>query len=1191
MSTWQVFSDERSTFRWEISDEQLPINPDDEPNSALGRKPNESHRLPSMADLLLQGIPSKLTDNWSVNVESPPMFRTGIGKPVMVKNSSVSKALSILGDEDGAIRGTGQLDGRENGFTFSKSMFQNGSGDVESPQMFQTASGKSVVVKQSSMSKALSILDEGDDVVTNTDQWDRKQRGSGFSSSMFQIGVGKTIISSSMFQTGSGKRVDISSAGLLRAKTMLGLEKNNKHDALQSCEQTRKQSNAYEPFAWKSSCHMEMVEGMTNTEFKDDTLVPISPFNMKSNSGGSKSEEVTPDFLHSAPKQSSIKFHTAGGRSISVSSDALHRARSLLGDPDLGGILNEGNADDLAPSIFGDGKFNDISANKENDPNTPFSHRGTEKSTNVSKNFICPIRSTSYPKQSSARLENIVSGSNLIKKFDAEACDSNSEPYNGLPCHGKPLHNGPQALRGDSLLNVSGSATSSPGRSSGGPLADISNSIGMDYTESRQNIGEKRMVGRRSSVSPFKKPRSSRFITPLNSNISSFSNGLSTLAPEQSSCRRRVSTRYPVLASREYVKEYFGAPPSHQNMLEHFPDWLRRVNPRNAEKHTFHDGSGAECIGAEAFRHMMSQSGASLQHVSKEWIANHYKWIVWKLACYERCYPFKSLGKFLTVSNVLEELKYRYEREANHGHRSAIRKILEGDAPPSSMLVLCISSIHSNCDQKIETHSISTSGAENTRAAKIELTDGWYSLSALLDVLLSNKLAAGKLFVGQKLRIWGAGLCGWVGPVLPLETSGTISLSLHINGTYRAHWADRLGFCKDGGAPLAFRCIKGIGGAVPSTLVGITRIYPLLYRERLSNGGFVVRSERMEAKMIQLYNHRCSVVAEGIMAEFHRDIKDVHGNNDHDSEEGAKILRMLETAAEPEVLMAEMSSEQLNSFATYQAKLEALKQSDMQKSIEKALNEAGLNRREVTPFVRIRVDGLTSKSHPQKCPPLKGLITIWNPTEKQRSEFLEGQAYAISGLTPLSSDSDTLYLQARGSTTKWRPLSPLVLEHFEPFFSPRKAVSLSNLGDVPLSSEFDIAAFVVYVGEMYTAAYQKKQWVFVTDGSISELQSKEPYNSLLAISFCSPSCDSFAPINFNLAGSTVCFCDLIKRAKDQTNNLWVAEATENSTYFISYDHEKCSHLKDASSSAQRWAKLSSSTIEMLRGKVLSIIDN
>lgn len=57
------------------------------------------------------------------------------------------------------------------------------------------------------------------------------------------------------------------------------------------------------------------------------------------------------------------------------------------------------------------------------------------------------------------------------------------------------------------------------------------------------------------------------------------------------------------------------------------------------------------------------------------------------------------------------------------------------------------------------------------------------------------------------------------------------------------------------------------------------------------------------------------------MSEFQRVVKDFHLHND-DSEEGAKILKILETAAEPEVLMAEMSSEQLNSLSIYQAKLE-----------------------------------------------------------------------------------------------------------------------------------------------------------------------------------------------------------------------------------------------------------------------------
>lgn len=56
-----------------------------------------------------------------------------------------------------------------------------------------------------------------------------------------------------------------------------------------------------------------------------------------------------------------------------------------------------------------------------------------------------------------------------------------------------------------------------------------------------------------------------------------------------------------------------------------------------------------------------------------------------------------------------------------------------------------------------------------------------------------------------------------------------------------------------------------------------------------------------------------------------------------------------------------------------------------------------------------------------------------------------------------------------------------------------------------------------------------KQWVFVTDSSIAELQSEDFSDCLLAICFCSPYIDddSFAPFNRNLAGSTVSICILL----------------------------------------------------------------
>ncbi|MCD9642398.1 hypothetical protein HAX54_029205 [Datura stramonium] len=438
-----------------------------------------------------------------------------------------------------------------------------------------------------------------------------------------------------------------------------------------------------------------------------------------------------------------------------------------------------------------------------------------------------------------------------------------------------------------------------------------------------------------------------------------------------------------------------------------------------------------------------------------------------------------------------------------------------------------------------------TSTTENGTCAKVELTDGWYSIIAVLDILLSKKLAAGKLFVGQKLRIWGAGLSGWTGPVSALGccVSGTTSLLLHINGTYRAHWASRLGFCKGDGIPLSFMSIKDGGGAVPVHWLGFQGY--ILF----SSGKGLAHAEG--AGWAGLYNKpdlhgshlRCwwtgrSIVVEGVVSESQRENRDAYIGSDYESKEGARILRILERAAEPELLMAEMTSEQLNLFSSYQAKLEALRQSDLQKSLEKALQAAGLAERDVTPFMRVRVVGLTSKNTPLKCCP------------KEVVQY---------GLTPVSSDSSTLYLQTKGSTVKWLPLSPLAIEHFEDFFCPRQSISLSELGEVPMSREFDIAAVVVFVGQLYARS-----------------SSNEAVGT-----------DLFAPINSNLVGSTVCFCNLIKRARVLiTSGL---EATENSTYYLDCSHSHCSHLKDTGASAERWAKISGLRLEKLRGKSLSII--
>jgi len=61
----------------------------------------------------------------------------------------------------------------------------------------------------------------------------------------------------------------------------------------------------------------------------------------------------------------------------------------------------------------------------------------------------------------------------------------------------------------------------------------------------------------------------------------------------------------------------------------------------------------------------------------------------------------------------------------NHGHRSTIKKILEGDAPPSSMMILCISSICSSHATESGTCFETQNGTQKAAAVKVELTDGW----------------------------------------------------------------------------------------------------------------------------------------------------------------------------------------------------------------------------------------------------------------------------------------------------------------------------------------------------------------------------------------------------------------------------------------------------------------------------------
>ena len=328
--------------------------------------------------------------------------------------------------------------------------------------------------------------------------------------------------SNSLFQTGSGKVVNVSSEGLARAKTLLGLHEDNNQCGFQDFQDTRNLPNGNSRFGWQNASNEETSKSVNHYGIVDDAVSRSLSTSSVDLGQNSLKNEAKPHLIQSKMQDSStkpppVKFHTAGGRSISVSSDALKRAKSLLGDPELGTFLDAGDAD-VAFSFSKKKETVDPSLNKENVPLTSLSHHEMATGMLMCKSFVSPLRSSSKQMLAPATSESLHSGTNLMGQFDAVSHD-NAYRLNGtLACQQQPLSNNlvtQNTVVDNSTENGIGIRKTLGGKTLGRQLVDISNTIGT--TEKRRILG--------ASVSPFKRPRSSKFSTPMKSNVSFAPNG------------------------------------------------------------------------------------------------------------------------------------------------------------------------------------------------------------------------------------------------------------------------------------------------------------------------------------------------------------------------------------------------------------------------------------------------------------------------------------------------------------------------------------------------------------------------------------------------------------------------------------------------------------------------------------------
>lgn len=151
----------------------------------------------------------------------------------------------------------------------------------------------------------------------------------------------------------------------------------------------------------------------------------------------------------------------------------------------------------------------------------------------------------------------------------------------------------------------------------------------------------------------------------------------------------------------------------------------------------------------EFFNTFMTSPGVDKSMFSPKWFQHHYRMIVFKLYQYTKRAKVPS-GLILTPENILDQLKYRYDREIDKVSRSPIRRCIEGDDVPCKRLVLEVVDVE---------------------ASSVTLSDGWYFVKAEIDEELKSKIMQGRLRIGKKLITTGAELRSLENPCHPIDVS------------------------------------------------------------------------------------------------------------------------------------------------------------------------------------------------------------------------------------------------------------------------------------------------------------------------------------------------------------------------------------------------------------------------------------
>ncbi|ORX55527.1 hypothetical protein BCR36DRAFT_410443 [Piromyces finnis] len=492
------------------------------------------------------------------------------------------------------------------------------------------------------------------------------------------------------------------------------------------------------------------------------------------------------------------------------------------------------------------------------------------------------------------------------------------------------------------------------------------------------------------------------------------------------------------------------------------------MNPQIALDYRF-KLNNTESWGSKEAYEELKKYNVNTNIATKDWVDNHYKWIIWKIASMVRT-ENSLYEEYWNKEKIIEQLLYRYNKENNLRKHSALKLIIERDNISTKYMILCVSNIIMNKKNENDNENETTKEHE----IYLELTDGWYSINAQIDNILQDAVKDKKIFIGQKLCISGAKLIGSNDPLPVLEVNDAVRLNLVANSTRIAKWDTKLGYQNYKSFKISLNYIQPFGGQVSMIDVIIIKKYSICYSEKMNNGSYILRNQFEEEIEEEILNNMK-------MKQFQNEIDNYNKLSENKSKKikNSRKLTMkeLENLSNGEDLYEEMEKYAdtyyfLNILSEYQRRIlnefinekKTIEFENIKNDFLKKTNKIN-HKRNVSSFLRLKIcDYFTKnkKNYEKKYV----YLTIWNPNIKIINNINEGKRYQIFYPKAKPENNEMKYSLSLNNLNNIfeKPIEDEIVKNT--LYKPRELMPFNSFASLTIGSEIDVVAYCLAIHDL-----------------------------------------------------------------------------------------------------------------------------